>query len=67
MDGAHSYVFISSQLSSLVQIGKTGLTPPSPRPRFPLRPPRSLACGETAPPLPDSAKEVAWAAYKEYS
>ena len=40
------------QLSSLVQIGKTGLLPP----------PRSLACGAAAPPLPDRAKEVAWAA-----
>ena len=44
-----------------MQIGKTGRTPL----RFPLRPPRSPACGEPAPLLPDSAKEVAWAAYKE--
>ena len=59
LGGTLEYV---SQLSSLVQIGKTG------RPflrfplTFPLRPPRSLACGEGAPPLPDSAKEVAWVA-----
>ena len=52
----HSSIFLTPQLSSLVQIGKTGRTPLSP----PLRPPRSLACGEAAPPLPESAKEVAW-------
>ena len=60
MGKSHSTAhYFPPQLSSLVQIGKTGrpsLTPPL---RPPVRPPRSLACGEAAPPLPDSAKEVA--------